>query len=357
MDELNKWLKKLKLSKYAAGLEKKGYDDIDDILCLSTADLEKMIKAVGFKKNHARRIRKNILKDSKKKDLSRHRINMVGKWIYDSGKNHYTILEQNNEMIFEENALNGKIQRKGNQLNYECPSDLKAQWYAELNNNGIIYFADPNVSLGTLDSVYQIPDGTSTPPLITAYKDTPDTQKLITATPGVLGIDVKGNEVTKVHDGYQAKELGIHRGWKILKINGVECTEDKADIDRAFRLTKKEKLKYTILFDMTHSREDPNGNDSTRELVTINQGVLGIDLERNEVTKVHNGYQAKELGICKGWKILDINGVKCTDRKADIERAFKLAKKTELKYTILFDKANSIHHLNIRRYRKGKNIS
>lgn len=60
IDEVRGWLSTLNLSQYAQKFEECGYDDMEDIVSLSTEQIEKMIAQTGIKLRHADKIRENL---------------------------------------------------------------------------------------------------------------------------------------------------------------------------------------------------------------------------------------------------------------------------------------------------------
>lgn len=155
-----------------------------------------------------------------------------------------------------------------------------------------------------------------------------DKTKRIIFKPGNIGISISGNCVTEIVPKGQGDQYGVQCGWRILEINGKQQTNDQDVIDTAIAKTYKLGISTEILFG--------KDNVDLQRLITVKQGILGLDCEGNKVSKVHDGSQAKQLGIKNGWEILEINGVKCDEDNDEMNQKLKFAKKGKLKYTILF---------------------
>jgi len=145
-----------------------------------------------------------------------------------------------------------------------------------------------------------------------------------------LGIRFTGNILTKIVPDTQAEEKGIRLGWFIYEVNGVKQENDTIAIDKAIERTKhKSQTEITFLTKRENVKKiffhPPKRNGKK----------LGIRFDGNKITKVVPDSQAKELGICVGWIIYEVNGEKQPNESCFIDRAIEVTKhtsKTEISF-------------------------
>lgn len=123
-----------------------------------------------------------------------------------------------------------------------------------------------------------------------------------------------------VYSGKQSDRLGIKNGDIIFSRNGETITDENRDVIQE-KLMKRHACKITLL--------RPNNI-----IVVFKPGKMGMTYSGNTVTDIIPNEQADRLGIRKGWKILEINGISQPNEHSlickAIDKTYQAGKSTEI---------------------------
>merc|ERR1711994_471368 len=113
-----------------------------------------------------------------------------------------------------------------------------------------------------------------------------------------------------------------------MGVNGEIQPNDSIAIVQAIQTSAKAGQTTSILF--IKAKMPP------MKKLTLNPGIVGITYNGNEILDVDIGSQAHALGICVGWRLLQINGENCVNDAVEIDAALNRAKESGKPYIMMF---------------------